>query len=245
MPFFRALAERAQEDEHMDDFSMGGEELSEALRHLRRLNTIFPAAGPILHGVDKLWKMKGSPSVLSILDVGAGSGDINNKLLRWADQKGISLQITLVDMTKEACDEARFLFRNEPRVKVQQGNVKELAEGSADIVTASQFVHHFDGDELVDMVSHMLRASKFGVVVNDIHRHPVSYTAVWLMTRMISRNRYIRHDGPLSVAKGFKGRDWRELKTKLNHDTMTYAWKPLFRYCVVIPRSGSSILKQS
>ncbi|USB31685.1 methyltransferase domain-containing protein [Paenibacillus sp. YPG26] len=239
MPFFRTLRERAQEDELMDDFSMGGEELSEALQHLRRLNTIFPAAGPVLHGVEKLWILKGRPASLSILDVGAGSGDINSKLLKWAAQRGISMHITLVDMTKEACDEARRLFQKEPRVEVWQGNVKELAEGSADIVTGSQFLHHFDGDELIDMVFHMLKASKYGVVINDIHRHRVSYTAVWLMTRMISRNRYIRHDGPLSVAKGFKARDWQELKTQLNHGTLTYDWKPLFRYCVVIPKAGS------
>ncbi|MNW02593.1 hypothetical protein D3C71_1984040 [compost metagenome] len=56
------------------------------------------------------------------------------------------------------------------------------------------------------------------------------------MTRMISRNRYIRHDGPLSVAKGFKGSDWQELKQSLQADAMTYTWKPLFRYSVVIPK---------
>ncbi|ASA21686.1 SAM-dependent methyltransferase [Paenibacillus donghaensis] len=238
MPFFRTLSVRAQEDELMDDFSMGGEELSEALKHLRRLNRIFAAPGPTKDGVEKLWQAIGEPTTLSILDVGAGSGDVNHKLLQWADQKGIQLEITLVDMTEEACEEARRLFRNELRVKVQQADLKDLADASADIVTGSQFVHHFDGEQLVDMVSHMRRASRYGVVINDIHRHPVSYTAVWVMTRIISRNRYIRHDGPLSVAKGFKGRDWQELKHKLQSETMTYTWKPLFRYSVVIPNES-------
>ncbi|UQZ36868.1 stilbene synthase [Paenibacillus sp. PK3_47] len=240
MPFFRSLSVRAKEDELMDDFSMGGEELSEALKHLRRLNRIFAAPGPTKDGVEELWQIIGRPQTLSILDVGAGSGDVNRKLLQWADQKGIQLEITLVDMTEEACEEARQLFRGEPRVKVMRADLQELKDGSADIVTGSQFVHHFDGQQLVDMVSHMRRASRYGVVINDIHRHPVSYTAVWVVTRMISRNRYIRHDGPLSVAKGFKDRDWQELKAKLQSDTMTYKWKPLFRYSVVIPKQVSS-----
>ncbi|AWP27932.1 chalcone and stilbene synthase domain protein [Paenibacillus vortex V453] len=237
MSFFRALSSRAQEEELMDDFSMGGEELSEALQHLRRLNKIFAAPGPTLAGVEKLWKTMGSPGTLSVLDVGAGSGDVNQKLLQWSDQQGIELKITLVDMTEEACDEAKQLFRDEPRVDVRRADVKELPAASADIVTGSQFVHHFNGQQLIDIVSHMLRASVHGVVISDIHRHLVPYTAVWITTRMISRNRYIRHDGPLSVAKGFKGRDWRELKKQLNHETMTYEWKPLFRYSVVIPKS--------
>lgn len=235
MSFFRTLSRRAREEELMDDFSIGGEELSEALQHLRRLNRIFAAPGPTLSGVEKLWKSMGCPSTLSIMDVGAGSGDVNQKLLRWSDQKGIQLNITLVDITEEACDEARRLFRFEPRVQVWLADVKEVPDASADIVTGSQFIHHFDGEQLIEIISHMLRASIHGVVINDIHRHLLPYTAVWLTTRMISANRYIRHDGPLSVAKGFTGRDWRELKERLQRETMTYEWKPLFRYSVVIP----------
>lgn len=235
MPFFRTLSIRAREDELMDDFSMGGDDLREALKHLRRLNKIFAAPGPTLSGVEKLWKEIGCPDQLHIMDVGAGSGDVNEKLLRWSDKKGVKLNITLIDMTEEACVEARRLFQNEPRVSVKRADVMDLPDASADIVTGSQFVHHFDGQQLIDIVSQMLRISRHGVVINDIHRHPVSYTAVWITTRLISRNRYIRHDGPLSVAKGFTGKDWQELKEKLNHHTMSYSWKPLFRYSVVIP----------
>ncbi|NMO95628.1 methyltransferase domain-containing protein [Paenibacillus lemnae] len=242
MSIFRNLSKRAPEDELMDDFSMGGEELSEALVHLRRLNKIFAAPGPTRYGVEKLWKMIGSPQKLSILDVGAGSGDVNRKLLQWANEKGIDLHIILVDLTEEACREAEVLFKDEPRIEVRQADVRELPDAMADVVTGSQFVHHFVGDDLIDIVSHMLRASRHGVVINDIHRHKVSYTAVWLTTRLISRNRYIRHDGPLSVAKGFTSADWKDLKQKLNHDSMTYAWKPMFRYAVVIPRNHKPAL---
>lgn len=236
MSFFRSLDSRAKEEELMDDFSMGGEELREALRHLRRLNKIFAAPGPTVSGIEKLWNSIGTPDKLTILDVGAGSGDVNLKLLKWAKHQGIDMHITLVDLTEEACEEARELFRHEPRVRVQRADLTALPDASADIVTGSQFIHHFEGEQLVDMVSHMLRASRYGVVINDIHRHAVSYKAVWITTRLISRNRYIRHDGPLSVAKGFTDQDWQELKHRLNHDTMTYEWKPLFRYSVVIPQ---------
>lgn len=238
MSLFRSLSVRAKEDELMDDFSMGGEDLLEALKHLRRLNRIFAAPGPTLVGVEKLWKTLDCPETLSVMDVGAGSGDINQKLLKWAEKKGVRMTITLVDLTEEACAEARTFFQNEQRIKVKRGDVKELPSLSADIVTGSQFVHHFEGEELVSIISHMLRASRYGVVINDIHRHFVSFAAVWLTTRLISRNRYIRHDGPLSVAKGFKGREWRELMDRLEVDTMSYEWKPMFRYSVVIPKQG-------
>lgn len=88
MSFFRTLSVRAREDELMDDFSMGGEELSEALKHLRRLNKIFAAPAPTRAGVEKLWKAIGSPSTLTLLDVGAGSGDVNQKTIALGGPEG-------------------------------------------------------------------------------------------------------------------------------------------------------------
>jgi SAM-dependent methyltransferase len=231
---FKGLKRRAAEPELMDDFSTGGPELREALRHLRRLNRLFGAAAPTLCGVRKLWAEADKPGGFSILDIGAGSGDVNRRLLRWADEERIDLTITLADITEEACEEARRLFRGEPRVRVVRTDLFELPEHCADVVTGTQFVHHFAPHELPRVVQHMLRASRIGVVLNDIHRHWIPWAAVWLTTRLLSHNRYILHDGPLSVAKGFRADDWEHLGKVLGATGMFYAWRPLFRYMVVI-----------
>lgn len=236
----KTLQKREIKPEHMDDTSQGGPQLQEALVHLRRLNRLFGAAAPTLYGVKRLWKAAGSPKELSILDIGAGSGDVNDKLLRWALEEGVRLNVKLVDMTEEAVKEAGLYFWNESRVQVCQGDLFELEAESADIVTGTQFLHHFTGDELKQATRQMLRTSRMGVVINDIHRHPISWTAVWMATRIISRNPYIRHDGPLSVAKGFRGEDWRRLREALNLDKaeFKYVWRPLFRYSVMIRKDG-------
>ena len=233
----RKLDHRALELELMDDFSNGGEELREALRHIRRLNRVFHAAGPTVFGVRQLWSQAGKPRQLSILDIGAGSGDVNLSLLRWADQQGIDMKITIVDITEEACEEARLYFRKEPRVQISRKDLFELDEDCADIVTGTQFVHHFPETELPTVVNRMLQASTIGVVINDIHRHWFAWSAVWLMTRMISRNRYVMNDGPLSVAKGFRADDWNKLEKSLNTGRMLYKWRPLFRYVCIIWRN--------
>lgn len=238
----KTLQEREIKPEHMDDTSQGGPQLQEALVHLRRLNRLFGAAAPTLYGVKRLWKAAGSPKELSILDIGAGSGDVNDKLLRWALEEGVRLNVKLVDMTEEAVKEAGLYFWNESRVQVCRGDLFELEAESADIVTGTQFLHHFTGDELEQAARQMLRTSRMGVVINDIHRHPISWTAVWLATRIISRNPYIRHDGPLSVAKGFRGEDWRRLRETLELDKaeFKYVWRPLFRYSVMIRKAGGT-----
>lgn len=238
---FNALNRRSVRAEYMDDFSSGGEELLEALRHLRRLNRIFAAAGPILHGIKELWIRSGKPKQLHVMDIGAGSGEINHHILRWADRMGIDIQIILVDMTEEACIEARKIYRDEPRVRAVRKNVFDIAEASADMLISSQFLHHFDDEELPVVTCQMLRCSRLGIVISDIHRHWISWSAVWLTAHLISTNRYIRHDGPLSVAKGFQSSDWKKLSEALNAHgkyTLNYAWMPLFRYSVVITKTG-------
>ncbi|MCR8630659.1 methyltransferase domain-containing protein [Paenibacillus radicis (ex Xue et al. 2023)] len=234
---FRWLRHRAIELELMDDFSIGGPELREALQHLRRLNRIFGAAKPTLYGVRQLWAEAGKPSRLSILDIGSGSGDVNRYLLQWADVNRIDLKITLVDITEEACEEAKQLFLNEPRIHVMQHDLFALPDAYADVITGTQFVHHFAAEELPAVVDKMLKTSQLGVVINDIHRHWIAWAAVWITARLISNNRYILHDGPLSVAKGFRSADWKRLGKALGLTRMCYAWRPLFRYVVIIRKN--------
>ncbi|WP_239619221.1 methyltransferase domain-containing protein [Cohnella mopanensis] len=220
----------------MDDFTKGGDQLQEALRHLRRLNWIFGAKGPVLYGVKRLWNRSGRPDRLTILDVGSGSGDINRHLLKWADKQGVKIRIILADVTEEARAEADQLFRNDSRVIFIKQDLFNLEAGQADIVTASQFVHHFPSELLPSIVEKMLLVSRFGVVLNDIHRHCIPWVAVWIATRFLSRNIYIRHDGPLSVAKGFRSADFRHLAKSVNGLSLTYSWRPLFRYSVIVPK---------
>jgi SAM-dependent methyltransferase len=228
------LRTRADAQELMDEPTAGGPARSEAYRHLRRLNRLFGAAGPVVYGVKRLWRAAGKPRRLSVLDIGAGSGDVNRRLLRWARANGIALTVTLADVSAEACEEARRLFRGDPRVRVERRDVFELPEAAADVVTGTQFLHHFPSPELPRVVARMAAASRIGVVVTDIHRHWLAWTAVWLVTRLVSSNRFIRTDGPLSVARGFTADDWRDLGRKLGVPERYYAWRPLFRYAAVI-----------
>ncbi|MBB6690640.1 methyltransferase domain-containing protein [Cohnella xylanilytica] len=233
------LRTRAREPELMDDFARGGEELREALRHLRLLNRVFGASGPALYGVKRLWKEAGRPGDWTVLDVGAGSGDVNRALLRWADREGVRLGLVLMDKTEEACEEARSLFRGESRIEVRRGDLFELPPRCADVVTASQLAHHFSDEELPSVLTRLLEASRIGAVLADIHRHWLAWLAVSLATRVLSRNRYIRHDGPLSVAKGFRREDWARLGAGTGGTVaLDVSWRPLFRYAAVARLCG-------
>ena len=228
------LARRAETPELMDDLRIGGEELAEALRQLRLINAVLGGDVPTLEGVIRLWYAAGRPRELTMLDVGAGSGDLNRTLLRWARWYDVDLKIVLVDIHPETCAAAAQYWRDEPQVRVVCSDLLHLALRRVDIVTASLVAHHFADAALPSMFGAMLEVARLGVVINDLHRHPLAFAAISLATRLLSRNRMIRNDAPLSVQRGFTANDFARLQRVPALAGMTYRWRPFFRWLVII-----------
>lgn len=233
------LTHRSEALELMDDRAIGGEELAEALRDLRLVNRVLGAAWPTLEGVKRLWRAAGRPERLSVIDVGAGSGDINRRLLAWADHRRVDLRITLVDLHPETCVTAADYYRGEPRVRVVCADALRLCL-RADVVTASLFAHHFPARELPRLLAAMTRAARLGVVINDLHRSRLAWIGIWIWTRLFSKNRMFRNDAPLSVQRGFRAADLDRLRADTDLRELTYAWRPLFRYLITVPGAAHS-----
>jgi len=229
------LSRRSAALELMDDLSIGGDELAEALRQLRVINRALGSAWPTLDGVRRLWRAAGRPSQLTILDVGAGSGDINRLLLAWADRQRIAMRITLVDIHPETCAGAAVYYQGEPRIEVVCSDLMRLGIGAADIVTTALFTHHFSAEQLPEVYRALARAARLGVVVNDLQRHPIAWAGIWAATRLLSRNRMIRNDAPLSVRRGFRPADLDRLRAAPGLAGLTYRWRPFFRYLIMLP----------
>jgi hypothetical protein len=111
----------------------------------------------------------------------------------------------------------------------------------ADIVTATLFTHHFPSEQLAEVFATLSRMARIGVVINDLHRHPMAWAGIWVATRLFSRNRMILHDAPLSVQRGFRSSDLDRLRSTPALGSMIYVWRPFFRYLITIPRKMYSI----
>jgi hypothetical protein len=49
----------------------------------------------------------------------------------------------------------------------------------------------------------MSRVSRFGLLVNDLHRHPLAYHSIKAIVRLLSMSSMIVNDAPISVHRGF------------------------------------------
>lgn len=231
------LTVRSEEPEWMDDLSIDGPLLDATLYQLRWINRLLGAGWPTVEGVARLWQWAGRPHQLSLLDVGAGSGDGSSLLLRWAAWRKVDMHITLIDIHPQTCEAAAYYHRNEPRIQVVQGDVFALEPACADIVTASMLIHHFPTPQLPNLLRAMRRTSRIGVVINDLHRHPVAYASIWLLTRLFRCSHMVQYDAPLSVRRGFRSADFAALQALPDMTWLRYAWRPLFRYLVIVPQT--------
>lgn len=234
MSLWPDLRARATSAELMDDHAHGGRELLEALGELRVINLLLRAYAPTIAGVDWLWRRGGRPRRLCLVDVGAGSGDAIDALARWAARRGVAIDITMLDLNQETVDMARLRLGNTHGVRAEVGDLFDLPPGSTDIVTANMVLHHLPDARLVPAVEALARSARLGVVVNDLHRSALAWLGIRMATQLVSRNRMIRHDAPLSVARGFRFGDiarWRERPILSN---LRVTWHPLFRWLVTL-----------
>jgi hypothetical protein len=72
----------------------------------------------------------------------------------------------------------------------------------------SPFTHHLPGPALVRFIKWMEETARTGWFVNDLERHPLPYHFLRFAFWATRRHRFMRHDGPVSVASAFKSRDW-------------------------------------
>ena len=211
------------------------------LRELRLVNRWLgglPAAlREIQSQVQRISKEKRDSRKIRIVDLGSGSSDIPLALVAWAKKKGYPLQVLAVDRSSSACKIAQHHTRNCPDITVLQGDAQQsfLKENGCDLVICSAFLHHFTDQEISGLLKDWASKSRAGIVVSDLHRHPLAYYGIVCLTRLLSRSRVIRHDGPLSVLKGFRKKELLAILERAGIRGARLKWRWAFRWVVVIP----------
>jgi hypothetical protein len=97
-----------------------------------------------------------------------------------------------------------------------------------DIVLSTLFLHHFTEEEIIDILSSVLKKSTIGVIVNDLHRHSMAYYLFKLLCLTI-QNPMVKEDGLISILRGFKRLDLERISEKLKYNR-DIQWKWAFRY---------------
>ena len=203
---------RSTAKEMMDSPDNPHELLENDLRNLRTINRYLGNYRSVLRGVARLvdeYKLRH----FSLLDVGAGSGDIPATIARWARRNSLSAELIALDPEPVTVRAAVNQTRDFPEISVVRGDGLALpfGSGSFDFVLSSQVLHHFSEEAVIAMLQSWSLVARRAIIVSDLVRHPVAYHGIRLITRAFTRNIMTRTDGPLSVQRAFTLTEWHEL----------------------------------
>ncbi len=231
----KRFRQRSEEEEWLDRPPIPKNELDKNLRELARINRILGGHRATILGIKEL--LPADQKAFSIIDVGCGGGDTLRAIDRFASQKGIRVKATGVDPLPGALDFAREHWNGDHSPEWREAAFQDLdANEGYDICTTSLFCHHLYGSELQALLEKLHDLSRYGVVINDLHRHPLAYYGILVLSRLLSDSAYLRNDAPLSVLKGFRRKEWERVLAWSAFTEHRIQWVWGFRHCIVLPK---------
>jgi hypothetical protein len=75
----------------------------------------------------------------------------------------------------------------------------------------SQLLHHFADDDLASIIRELDRVARRRVVIADLQRSHVAAAGFWLASFPLGFHPVTRHDGVVSVYRGFVAGELREI----------------------------------
>lgn len=165
---------------------------------IARANALFGGTRAVLSRVRALASRL--PATPVIVDVGAGSGDILDAVCSLLRSGGRRPQPIAVDTAISLAPAVR-----------QRGShficgsifALPLATASVDLVIAAQIVHHFPPQSLPAVFAELNRVARHAVLVSDLQRSWVAAAGIWLTSYPLGFHPVSRHDGVVSVLRGF------------------------------------------
>lgn len=145
----------------------------------------------------------------SVLDVGAGSGELLRVTAMWARETQRSMRGVGLELNERAASAILEESRDFPEIASVRGDALALPFNDTDFdyVICSLFTHHFRNEQVVQILREMSRVARRRIIVIDLHRHPIAYFLYTTVGKLVLKNRLLRHDGALSILRSFKAEE--------------------------------------
>ncbi len=202
-------------------------------QNLKELNTINKLLGGYNISFNALKKVLVKDKAYVIADIGCGGGDTLKQIQHWNMKQnyqlnlvGIDLKQTCIDYStqnnsddiKFICDDYKTILNHIPKV---------------DVLHACLFCHHLTEVEIIDLIK-FCKSNNITLIINDLERNPIAYYAIKFLTQLFSKSYLVKNDAPLSVLRGFKKKEWKEVikHSQAKNYSINYKWA--FRHEVIV-----------
>lgn len=227
------LKYRSRQKEMMDAPVISKKLLIQNLRELDFLNRTLGGHTITLQGIKQLVRLKDKQ--YHIADLGCGSGDTLKHIARWARTNGYKVKLTGIDINEDAIAFLNHHCREYSEITGIISDYRLFLQTSEniDIIHCSLFCHHLTDAELTELISLLKSKVKVGFIINDLQRTWLAWFAVRIFTTVMNGSKLARHDGPVSVLRGFTKDELKALLNGENAVNYSISRKWAFRLLVI------------
>ena len=190
---------------------LDGPDVAPALRHrsladVARANMLFGGTRAVLRELEPVFAAhRGEP--MTLLDAGTGAADIPCAARALAARHGVRLTLIGVDAAAPLVTAAASRLDEALCADVR---ALPLESRSVDVVVCSQLLHHFPEPRIADVLRELHRVARERVIVSDLVRSWLAAAGIWLASFPLRFHPVSRHDGVLSVLRGFTAAELRD-----------------------------------
>lgn len=170
-------------------------------RDIERSNVLFGGRRAVMRILRPLFvDIAREGTVPTLLDVGTGLADLPWRAREIARRRGVTLYTIGLDGILSL---VRAAGRRVNAAICADALALPLRDASVDIVLCSQLLHHFDHDRALQLIAELDRVARRRVVISDLRRSWIAAAGFWLASVVLRFHRITRHDGTISVLRGF------------------------------------------
>ena len=222
--------QRIKSEEILDSPDCPPLEVEASLGDLRLINRWFGGVGTTRKLIEQVSEATRQRH-FSLLEVGAGMGEVPQTAGAQLAARGITLDVTDLDRF------ASHLRRNHRGV-VADALALPFRDNSFDLVSCNLFAHHLEPAELGRFVDEAGRVCRRAVLINDLVRHPLHLALVYAGFPLM-RSPVSRLDGVASVRRAYIPEEMRRMLSNGHVPTRRIS---IYRYYLF--RMGVIVWKQ-
>jgi len=212
---FDRFKQRSYELEHLDKGDYTPEEYEGCIVELQQVNRWLGDTKALRKSLLKEIEAAELPA-FSVLDVGAGSGELLRVIAAWAIETKRAARLVGLELNERSAKEIVAGSQQYPQISSVRGDAFRLPfrDQQFEYVICSLFTHHFRDEQVVELFQEMARVTRRKIFVIDLHRNVVAYTFFTTIAKLFLHNRLIREDGALSILRSFTPDEFKRLGRK-------------------------------
>lgn len=211
---FERFKTRSRELERIDTGDYTADEYRRWQKEMRFIHGIF---GEVRALQKTLYRdlMNDGSRYSSILDIGAGEGNLLRKVTQWPDAK-ISLAVG-VELGQTA---AKAIRENSAVAVRADGLALPFVDKSFDRVFCTLLLHHMSDDAAVLLLKEMARVAAKRIYVIDLNRDAAAFYTYRFLGRFLLQ-KFTLEDGALSIRRSFSPAELLDLAKRAGLDDVT------------------------